>query len=229
MTQTSHGHFLDSMQLPPGTTRFWLIRHALVDAAARQRLYGAMDVDLCAESLALQRPYYEAIARRLPQDAAWFVSPLTRTLETARAIFAAGYGERPVLVEPRMIEQHMGEWHDLPHQELPARLRQRPHGFWSTSATERPPGGESMLDVCARVSHALDDMAEERPGQDSIIVSHGGAIRAALAHALHIHPDTALRFSIQNLSLTILERIDGLWRVVTVNELPSAVTPSATR
>jgi len=35
-----------------------------------------------------------------------------------------------------------------------------------------------------------------------------------------VHPDTALRFSIQNLSITILERIDCLWRVVTVNELP---------
>lgn len=53
-----------------------------------------------------------------------------------------------------------------------------------------------------------------------VVVSHGGAIRAALAHALSVHPDTALRFSIQNLSITILERIDCLWRVVTVNELP---------
>lgn len=221
MTQVGHGHFLDSMQLPEGVTRFWLIRHALVEATARLRLYGALDVDLCTETLALQRPHYTAIANRLPPQAAWVVSPLSRTHRTAEAIFEAGYGPRQMMIEPRFIEQSMGDWHDIPHGDLPPKLRQRAHSFWSTSATERPPGGESMLDVCARVGHALDDIADDRPNQDTVVVAHGGAIRAALAHALNVHPETALRFSIQNLSLTILERIDGLWRVVTVNELPT--------
>jgi len=99
-------------------------------------------------------------------------------------------------------------------------LRLPPNPFWSISACELPPGGESMLDVCARVAHGLEDLANAHEGEDMVIVSHGGAIRAALAHALGVHPDTALRFSIQNLSITILERIDCLWRVVTVNELP---------
>ncbi|KXV23853.1 phosphoglycerate mutase, partial [Gluconobacter japonicus] len=83
-----------------------------------------------------------------------------------------------------------------------------------------PPGGESMLDVCARVSHGLEDLANTHSGQDMVVVSHGGAIRAALSHALAIHPDIALRFTIQNLSISIIERINGLWRVVAVNELP---------
>lgn len=76
-----------------------------------------------------------------------------------------------------------------------------------------------MLDVCARVGHALDDLADQNAGQDTVVVSHGGAIRAALACASHAS-DTALRFSVQNLSVSILERIDGFWRVVSVNELP---------
>lgn len=77
-----------------------------------------------------------------------------------------------------------------------------------------------MMDVCGRVGAALDRLAETYDGQNIVAVSHGGTIRAALAHALRIHPDTALHFSIQNLSLTILERLDEGWRVVTVNELP---------
>lgn len=220
MTQP-HGHFLDSMQLPDGVTRFWLIRHALVEPAARLRLYGSLDVDLCTETLGLQRPYYAALGRRLPVDAEWIASPLTRTHKTAQAIFDAGYGPRDLTIEPRFIEQSMGDWHDLPHGDLPGKLRQKAHHFWSTSATERPPGGESMLDVCARVAHALDDIADRNESRNTVIVSHGGAIRAALAHALQIHPDTALRFSIQNLSLSIIERIGPLWRVVAVNELPT--------
>ena len=52
-----------------------------------------------------------------------------------------------------------------------------------------------------------------------MIVSHGGAIRAAVAHALRIGADNALHLSVQNLSLTRLERHAEGWRVVCVNEL----------
>ena len=46
-----------------------------------------------------------------------------------------------------------------------------------------------------------------------MIVSHGGAIRAAVAYALDVHPDNALHLSIHNLSLTRLERHPEGWRV----------------
>ncbi|MBB2203218.1 histidine phosphatase family protein [Gluconacetobacter tumulisoli] len=219
MTQT-HGHFLDTPKLQPGVTRFWMIRHALVEENARMRLYGALDVPLCPDSLIAQRPMYEALAARLPREALWFTSPLGRTHRTAQAIQEAGYGPVDWTVEPGFTEQSMGEWHGLRHHELPDCLTLPPHLFWSVSASECPPGGESMLNVCARVGETLDRLARRHAGQDMVVVSHGGAIRAALAHALRVHADTALHFSIQNLSLTIVERFPEAWRIVTVNELP---------
>lgn len=72
--QTNQGNFLDTPQLAPGITRFWLIRHALVEQNARLRLYGALDVPLCPDSLIAQRPMYEALAARLPRDAHWLIS-----------------------------------------------------------------------------------------------------------------------------------------------------------
>ncbi|MDG6095163.1 histidine phosphatase family protein [Acetobacter sp. AN02] len=219
--QKNHGHFLDAPQLAKGVTRFWLIRHALVEENARAALYGTLDVPLCPDSLVAQRPMYEALARRLPEDAQWFVTSLSRTRITAETICSAGYGRKPELtVIPAFLEQDLGEWQGLPHNALPEKLRQPGHVFWPMSGTERPPGGESMTDVCARVGAALNDLAERNRGKDMVIVSHGGTIRAAIAHALRIHADTALHFSIQNLSLTILEQPGPAWRVVTVNELP---------
>ncbi|GBQ91143.1 phosphoglycerate mutase [Acetobacter nitrogenifigens DSM 23921 = NBRC 105050] len=218
--QKNHGHFLDAPKLEPGVTRFWLIRHALVEQNARALLYGAMDVPLCPDSLVAQQPMYEALARRLPQDALWYSSPLSRALQTAETVQTAGYGERAITIEPGILEQELGEWQGLPHQDLPERLTLPAHRFWSTSAVERPPGGESMVDVCARVGATLDRLADRNARRDMVLVSHGGAIRAALSHALRVHADTALHFSIQNLSLTILERHDATWRVVTANELP---------
>jgi alpha-ribazole phosphatase len=42
-------------------------------------------------------------------------------------------------------------------------------------------------------------------------------VRAALAIALGIVPESALRFKIDPLSLTRIDRVDGDWRVVCVN------------
>ena len=43
-------------------TRFWLIRHALVDENARAILYGVMDVALCETTLLEQEPMYRSLA-----------------------------------------------------------------------------------------------------------------------------------------------------------------------
>ncbi len=203
---------------PPA--RFWLIRHAPVSEEARAILYGTMDVALCPESLASAAPLCRLLAARLPHPAAWIVSPLSRTRLTAEAIFAAGYPVTEPAVEPALIEQNLGAWQGLVHAELPARLAAPAHAFWPHAGAERPPGGETMTDVISRVGAALDTLAERHAGADIVIVGHGGAIRAALAHALGIDADTALSFSIQNLSLTRLERHPHAWRVISVNELP---------
>ncbi len=103
-------------------TRFWLIRHALVDENARAILYGVMDVALCETTLLEQGPMYRSLAERLPREASWLVTPLSRTRHTAEAIFAAGYPPAELAVEPGLIEQSLGERQGLPHAELPARL-----------------------------------------------------------------------------------------------------------
>jgi alpha-ribazole phosphatase len=201
-------------------TRFWLIRHAIVEENARAMLYGIMDVPLCETSLLEQAPMYQALARRLPRPATWKVTPLSRTRRTAEAIFAAGYPYAEPEVVPGLIEQSLGEWQGLPHAELPARLTLPKHAFWPLSGHEHPPGGETMAHVIERVGASLEQLAVRHQGEDVIAVSHGGSIRAAVAHCLRIGPDNALHLSVQNLSLTRIERSEEGWRVVCVNELP---------
>ena len=201
-------------------TRFWMIRHAIVEENARAMLYGVMDVELCPHSLEAQGPMYEALGKRLPRPSVWVITPLSRTLRTAEAIFRAGYPEAPLSVEPDLIEQSLGEWQGLPHAELPGRLTLPAHAFWPLGGKEHPPGGESMEHVIVRVGGALERLASRHAGEDVIAVSHGGAIRAAVAYSLQIGPNNALHLSVQNLSLTRLERHPQGWRVVCVNEVP---------
>jgi len=201
------------------TVGFWLIRHAIVEENARAFLYGTMDVPLCPDSLVTQAPLHRALAERLPRPAAWLVTPLSRTRRTAEALFAAGYPRQELVEEPGLLEQGLGAWQGLRHAELPARLTGPPHLFWPLGGNERPPDGESMADVILRVGACLERLAEAHAGRNVVAISHGGAIRAAVAHCLAIGADNALHLAVQNLSLTRLERHPGGWRVVCVNEL----------
>ena len=76
-----------------------------------------------------------------------------------------------------------------------------------------------MTDVICRVGPAMERLAAYHGNGDVVVVSHGGAIRAAIAHALQITADSALHFAVQNLSLSRLERHEQGWRVVSVNEM----------
>lgn len=201
-------------------TSFWLIRHALVAENARAFLYGVLDVPLCEPTLLEQAPMYRSLAARLPRPAEWLVTPLSRTRRTAETIFGHGYPPVDLFVEPALTEQSLGEWQGLPHHELPPKLLQPAHAFWPLAGDEKPPGGESMAEVITRVGTAMERLAETHAGRDVVIVSHGGAIRGAIAHALRIAADNALHISVQNLSLSRLQRLPEGWRVVSVNELP---------
>ena len=55
------------------------------------------------------------------------------------------------------------------------------------------------------------------PAGEAVLVVHSGTIRAVLAIALDLAPDSALRFVIDPLSLTRIDRLENGWRVVAVN------------
>ena len=103
-------------------TRFFLVRHALVEPSARAVLYGSMDVALCDLALQEEAASYRWLAHRLPQPARWFVTNLSRTRATAAAVFAAGYPDAGLETEPDFAEQHLGDWQGIPHEALPALL-----------------------------------------------------------------------------------------------------------
>ena len=81
--------------------------------------------------------------------------------------------------------------------------------FWKSPASNRPPGGESFVDQIDRARAGLARL----PAGDAVLVVHSGTIRAVLAIALDLAPDSALRFVIDPLSLTRIDRLAaaGAW------------------
>jgi alpha-ribazole phosphatase len=152
---------------------------------------------------------FAALRARLPAAATSFCSPARRTFETAHAL-----GLAPVKV-PEFREQSFGVWTGRRHKEIEAELGATAYReFWRAPATNRPPGGESFVDQIARVATGLAAL----PAGDVILVVHSGTIRSALTIALGIAPESALRFVIDPLSVTRIDRLDGDWRIVAVNQ-----------
>ncbi len=203
------------------TTRWWIIRHAPVINHGG-RVYGHTDVDADTTDV----PGFRALAKVLPARPVYLVTPLKRTMQTLAALVAAQgdcSGTVSPIIEADLMEQNFGAWQGLTHAEIHEQRGAEAHRFWLSPASERPENGESFVEVVERVNAALTILSEEHAGRDIVAVLHGGVIRAALAVALGIEAEAALRFSVHNLSLTRLTHYapgDGsppAWGVETVN------------
>jgi broad specificity phosphatase PhoE len=213
------------------TTRWWWIRHAPVINPSG-RIYGQRDVPADTSNAAA----FAALATRMPDDAIWFATPLSRTQATAGAIRAAMNARTPATpqIEPAFIEQNFGDWQGQAYEDIGAYGRVRPgtkgvgvegHKFWLAPAEQKPPGGESFIEVIARVAEGVRRLTKVHAGRDIVVVAHGGSIRAALAHALSLDPEAALAFTVDTLSLSRLDHIQGPgagnpWRIGPVNLPP---------
>jgi alpha-ribazole phosphatase len=184
-----------------GDAHLWLIRHAPVDGP-RGIIHGS-DAPADTSNVAA----FAALRAQLPLTTSTFCSPARRTWDTALAL-----GLLPIK-EPAFREQNFGAWTGRRHNDLAAELGNAYEDFWRAPASNRPPGGESFVDQIARVAAGLAAL----PAGDVIIVVHSGTVRAALAIALDLAPERALRFVVDPLSVTRIDRLDQGWRIVAVN------------
>jgi alpha-ribazole phosphatase len=181
--------------------RLWLIRHAPV-AGPKGVIHDTDAPAGTSDAAALT-----ALRAKLPAEAASFASPSRRTLETAAAL-----GLRPT-PDQNFREQNFGDWTGRRHDDLARELGAAYRDFWRAPASGRPSGGESFIDQIGRVREGLMAL----PPGDAVLVVHSGTVRAALAIALELAPESALRFAIDPLSLTRIDRLTNGWRVVCVN------------
>jgi alpha-ribazole phosphatase len=201
-------------------TRWWWIRHAPVTSHTGL-IYGQQDVEADFRNTAAA---LKDLAALLPKELVLITSDLKRASTTADAIAEAGAKWHQTVSEPGFREQHFGDWQGLSTEKVVTIRDKLPHSGWLAPAFERPPNGESFSDVIGRVVPKIIRHTSQNAGTDIVAVAHGGSIRAALAYALRLDPESALSFSVENLSLTRLDHIEtaddsGVWRIVCVNRV----------
>jgi alpha-ribazole phosphatase/probable phosphoglycerate mutase len=161
-------------------TRLYLIRHGQVADGHTHLYHGHNDVDLSPRGV---RQLEDVAAQLAPVPLTGvYASDLTRAFQGAQ-IICRGRDLTPQAV-PEFREVHFGAWEGLSFGEImeqyPIELEARLRDLTNF----RIPGGESLMDVRARVLPRLQDILQQHPAQSLALVAHAGINRLILSEAL---------------------------------------------
>lgn len=194
--------------MPPDApvTRWWLVRHAPVPVVGRI-IYGQLDVACDTDDLGA----FRALAARLPRPDVALITQLSRTRRTFEALKAGGAELPDARVEPDLAEQDFGTWEGRTWADLRTEDADNVSRFWANPLVEPTPGGESFVDMVARVQAAIGRWTDAQPGADILAICHAGAIRAALCAFIDLPVARAMSVTIDPLAVTRLDHTPDHW------------------
>ena len=129
-------------------------------------------------------------------------SPYRRAHQTAE-IIATAIGLE-VEFESDLREQSFGIFAGQPYDSLLADAAYHDGPRWGW----RPEGGESLIDVAARVIPAVERIADHAGDEEIVVVSHGGVMLAICAHARGGWDGVAVS---PNCGIVLLDAEPGRW------------------
>jgi probable phosphoglycerate mutase len=199
-----------------GCTRFLLIRHGEVEADARRRCYGRLDVELSPLGHE-QAARTAAWIAELPIAAVW-ASPLKRAVDSARPL------ERALGLEARLHdglrEIDCGALEGLTYAEIRERYPEMYAEWRARLAKTKFPDGESYFDLHARVTAAAAEIRAAHAGQTVALVAHGGTHRALIADALGLGAESLFRLDKTYASVSVIDYYEGVAVVRLMNGTP---------
>lgn len=170
-----------------------LLRHGQTSANAQARLQGRIDLDLDDEGRRQAAAAAEYVHSFWP-GARIVASPLVRARATAAAI-----GDHTI--DDRFIELDYGEWDGRALTDVGTDQ----WSSWRNDPTFRPPGGESLTELDARVRPALEELMDEARNSHIVVVSHVSPIKSAITWALGVGPDATWRCRLDRASFSLID------------------------
>ena len=200
-------------------TRLVLIRHGESDAQVNGYLSGH---DACQGLSDLGRTQVAALRDRLISTGELsdthrvYTSLLRRAVETTEIISPALDGLVPEQ-ECAWCEIHAGEAEGLTWEEFRERY---PHAWSTDPYLARAPGAETWAEFYVRAGARLRRVADDHPGEQIVVVCHGGIIGASFVALgdVPIQRATALTHETTNSSITEWRHTGSDWRLVRYND-----------
>lgn len=183
---------------PPPTITIMMIRHA--PTVYPNGTVPPVDPDVVFNDESLVK----RLARRIPDDAEWWVSPLSRCQKTAEKLIAFGAVGGGLITDNRLIEQDYGDWHGKDIAEIWEAVKDGALSNWHfLHHTVTPPNGESFENVFARMKPVMDSIMAS-PKENIVIIAHGMVIRALIGLALGRTAGASLGVDIAPLSSSVI-------------------------
>ena len=157
-------------------------------------------------------------ARRRP----WQRDTIANVFSTTKAMTALC---AHLLVDRGLLECDFGEWTGGELKalgKLPewTTVQRYPSGF-------RFPGGESFVEMQARMTDTIARLVAAHPGSTVVAVSHADPIKTAVAHALGTHLDLFQRIAVFTASVTAIAYGPAGPTVLAVNTTRGDLVPLA--
>jgi alpha-ribazole phosphatase len=146
-----------------------IARHGAVDA--KGVCYGQLDIASTETDASVASTIEEQLLAPPPQIVA---SPLARARGPA-AVLAKRFGLQ-LRLDARVAELSMGQWEGCRFSDLEHGANREQFAFWMQNwKTAAPPGGETLLELQARVHACLSELTT-----GALVVGHAGVIRAVM-------------------------------------------------
>jgi broad specificity phosphatase PhoE len=149
-------------------TTLVLIRHGQTDWNVEGRWQGQADPPL--NDRGREQARRAAEYQRRYGFAALYSSDLRRAMETAQVI-GAEMG-LDVIPEPRLREINLGKWQGMLAVDIEAQYPDEFRRWHESPWSVRPPGGEDLPTLIARILEAANEIVTRYPGQRVGVVAH---------------------------------------------------------
>lgn len=161
-------------------TSLFLVRHGHTRATEEGKLYSDHEAELTETGRSQARS--AGIWLKDVQADVLLSGTAKRVISTAEII--SEIVALPVVSVARLNEWNVGEWEGQAYIDVKAKEPQLFKHWSEDPIFNRPPGGESIADVCERVRQRLEEVLQELHEKKIVLVTHAGVIRAILIHAL---------------------------------------------
>lgn len=121
-------------------------------------------------------------------------SPALRVLGTA-VMIAEKSAMTPHVVHT-LNEQFVGEWEGRTYLEIKKSEPEVYKEWCEDPIRQRPPNGESIVDLYDRVVKELEEIIKQEAGKRIALVTHAGVIRSTIVYALGMPIDNFWRLSV---------------------------------
>lgn len=180
--------------------RLYLVRHGQTEWNSAGLAQGHSDIPLDAVGLDQARRLGDLFADKTVDRV--LSSDLIRSVQTAEPV-AQVHG-LSVLTDSRLRERSMGDWEGDSFTEVGTRLQEIADREAVPVFEARPPNGESLIDVWARLEPVASELKQSK-GR-TVVVAHGGSATLLMALLLGLPPTMARSFRFSNTGFSELRQ-----------------------